>query len=296
MMDAVNYKNGRKNQWRRTAWNEIAKHVKNKRDAVVLYLPGSTDLDRPEAIRRGFKPANLIAVERDRAVARKLRAQGVTTIVGSLNAVLASWPPDREVAVVVADLQSGYTFDVEVLSTLCTVHPALGNCCLLLNMQRGRDPLFVSEAADKINSADEAVELAVNEALEFTKEALQDYPAGFAERLMESRKARVREEHEMSFPWFDRKSRAMVAQHLFQLMGDSTVIRQLPPYRSSDKSPIFDSFIASWEDTAGWRQRIWAERPPGSWSKAHETCKSGVTAALAIRTRRLRGELQPRSM
>lgn len=84
MIDAVEYKNGPKNQWRRTLWNAIADATPDRRNELVLYLPGSKDLDRPEAVRRGFLPANMIAVERSPAVASELRQRGVTVIQSDL--------------------------------------------------------------------------------------------------------------------------------------------------------------------------------------------------------------------
>lgn len=148
ILDAVLYRNGQKNNWRRSAWNAIDDLVRGpKRDKIVLYLPGSTDLDRPEALRRGYKDANLIAVERDPAVAKVLRAKGVTTIIGDLLTVMQSWPGNLPVGVVIADFQSGldaYTGRVvrEYLS-----HPAFDGGVLLTNSQRGRDNVdaFVSE-------------------------------------------------------------------------------------------------------------------------------------------------------
>lgn len=141
MLDATDYKNGQKNNWRRRAWNHIASLA--DKDAVVLYLPGERDLDRKEAVQRGFKDNNLIAVERDKSVAATLRKQGVNTINSDLLTVLQNWPNHTPIGVVIADLQCGFDPAVFDLVKAFALHPALYETTFLVNLQRGRDTLFV---------------------------------------------------------------------------------------------------------------------------------------------------------
>ena len=144
VLDAICYKNGNKNQWRRTAWNLLTEKTKDRANAVVLYLPGSTDLDRPEALRRGFKFNNLIAVERDAKVAAVLRQRGVPTIQGDLMSVLKERKLPR-VDIVIADLVSG--FDTTAGNLIGAWLLAYPDATFLINVQRGHDKF----GADLIN-------------------------------------------------------------------------------------------------------------------------------------------------
>lgn len=59
-----NYNFDEKNKWRIWNWNRIRERLTCKpRDALVLYLAGPQDLDRAVAMRKGFDPLNMIAVE-----------------------------------------------------------------------------------------------------------------------------------------------------------------------------------------------------------------------------------------
>jgi hypothetical protein len=104
---AKDYDFGRKNGWRRWAWNRIAERLPvPAREAVVLYLAAPSDLDRIEAVRRGVRPDNLIAIERDKSALQSLRRRGVLCIDGELVDVLNSWTR-LEVHAVVADMCGG---------------------------------------------------------------------------------------------------------------------------------------------------------------------------------------------
>jgi hypothetical protein len=73
----MNYKFGTKANWRRWQWNRIVERLAVPvRDAVVVYLAGPEDLDRPVALSKGFRPDNLIAVDRDGDVVKQLRMNG----------------------------------------------------------------------------------------------------------------------------------------------------------------------------------------------------------------------------
>ena len=78
-MNQINYKNGRKNNWRRTVFNQVSARV-SARDAIVVYLPGPQDLDRQVLCEKGFSPNNLIAVDKDRNVVASLRSKNKVAI------------------------------------------------------------------------------------------------------------------------------------------------------------------------------------------------------------------------
>ena len=133
------YKNGQKNNWRRTVWNEIADRVENRRDAVVVYWPGPRDLDRPEAIRRGFRASNLIGIDTDETIVQARRAAGAIMIHGDLQSVVGSWPATRPIAVIAADLCSCLSFNVTALLGIIRWQPAAAGGVIALNLQRGRE-------------------------------------------------------------------------------------------------------------------------------------------------------------
>lgn len=137
----MNYKFGAKNQWRRRLWSQIADVTKNRKDAVVLYLAGPQDLDREVAVRHGFSPANLIAVDADRAVVAALRKRGSTAIYGRLDDVMANWPADWPVSVVLADFVSGLHFHVLRSILIWSFAPQFKSGVMAVNLQRGRDEI-----------------------------------------------------------------------------------------------------------------------------------------------------------
>lgn len=134
-----NYKFGRKNNWRRTVWNEIARRTNNKRNSRILYLAGEQNLDAEVAEQKGFDRRNMIAVEMDAERMKKLRQSGVTVIHENLIEVLNSWPNNHKVDVIVADFCFGFNSDAYELYDMLQ-NPALVDSVLLVNFQRGRDP------------------------------------------------------------------------------------------------------------------------------------------------------------
>lgn len=138
MIGIENYKFGRKNNWRRTVWNEICRRTKNKKNARILYLAGEQDLDREVAKQKGFDVRNMIAIEMDSSRAQKLRTKGVTTICADLLDVLYCWPPKHKVDVVVADFCFGFEMKcIDLYDSL--YNPALNQAACVVNFQRGRD-------------------------------------------------------------------------------------------------------------------------------------------------------------
>ena len=131
-----NYKTGRKNNWRRTVWNEIARRVLSRWNAIVLYLAGEQDLDRPVALSKGFKANNMIAVDLRKEVVDKLRREGKLAIHGSLHAVVATLEAD----VILADMCCGLREPVIslMLTTLFYGRTKPG-AVIVFNIQRGRE-------------------------------------------------------------------------------------------------------------------------------------------------------------
>lgn len=153
MLDSVDYRARRaRNDIRRSWWNRVAEALPNKRDALVLYLPGEMDLDRKEAVDRGFSDWNLIAVEANRKVASKLRLQGRTVIHGRLADVMEAWPAQHPVAYVAADLQCGWGNEVERILNAYMSLQAFNGAVLLVNLQRGRDSTEVAGVVRDLTS------------------------------------------------------------------------------------------------------------------------------------------------
>lgn len=277
MIDAVAYKNGQKNHWRRTAWNMVADMTQNRREAIVLYLPGSTDLDAPEACRRGFRSQNLIAIERNSRVADRLRSEGRTCVVANLLEVIAAWPDHTKVAVLIADLQCGLTEEIFDLLCLWGMRPALSGSTLLLNMQRGRETGFMfnlSKASsvrkftgiwpDHVASHPVTEHRAANAFMTFAA-LVSVGPGGGVE---EQRRAYEYfwKFHRITFP---------------------------PSYRSTTRSPYMDSAVAKCTLPCN-PPTVPSEIPDGVFKdKLREReVRRMIAAALAIRTMRLRGDLR----
>jgi hypothetical protein len=151
------YAAGQKRNWRRRCWNEIAKRVPNKKDALVLYLSASDDSDRPVAVSKGFNPNNLLAVDIDMAVVKKIRAEGKVAIHGNLMDILAAWPHDRPVGVVFADMMSGFSQEVMTMLGALMYSPAFkDNTVVAFNLLRGREGAGAMEliAEQKLRSPD----------------------------------------------------------------------------------------------------------------------------------------------
>jgi hypothetical protein len=54
----MDYRFGRKNNWRRTVWNELIRRVINP-DGIVLYLGGRENYDRELLLSKGIKDWNI---------------------------------------------------------------------------------------------------------------------------------------------------------------------------------------------------------------------------------------------
>jgi len=137
---AMNYDFGAKRHWRRSLWNCIGDRVQTeKRNALVLYLAGEMDEDRPVAIAKGFRGENLIAIERKKNLAMELRRRGTLTLVGDAFSHAFAWNPERHIDVCVLDLCNGLSQPIaESIETMLKL-PHFANSVIAVNMIRGRD-------------------------------------------------------------------------------------------------------------------------------------------------------------
>lgn len=143
MIGLENYKTATKNNWRKQCWNEIARRVSNKKNAVVLYLAAEQDLDRGEAIRRGFRAENLIAVDLRQTVVDSLRSRGKVAIQGRIEHVACAW---HDVDVVYADFCCGFTREAMRAVEMLNLFPFVkDDCVFLFNFQRGRESKAAGE-------------------------------------------------------------------------------------------------------------------------------------------------------
>ena len=130
-----------KRHWRRWAWNRISERVTRRADGFVLYLAGDGDYERLCAVTKGFPVWNMLAIEREPTTVSLLRKMGRPVIHGELTRVLASWPVDRPVAVVSADLCSGLEASILVcFADVVRNNPSFNDTVFMVNMLRGRDP------------------------------------------------------------------------------------------------------------------------------------------------------------
>lgn len=109
------------------------------REAVVLYLPGPMDLDRAEALRRGFSSLNLIGVERNDDLATSLRKRGVLCIHGNLLQTARAMCRNHRVDVIYGDFVSGLERKTLLGIVNLLTFPNLRDTVFVFNFQRGRD-------------------------------------------------------------------------------------------------------------------------------------------------------------
>lgn len=146
------YKFGTKNNWRRWQWNRIVERLtKPARESIVLYLAGKDDLDRREALRRGFRSENLIAIDNNLEIVKNLRSKGVVAIHGDLIDIIANWSGDPRIDVIVADFCGGLTKKCGsgLIREMAYSKGLAMRTVLSVNMLRGRDgdlPKYIKNA------------------------------------------------------------------------------------------------------------------------------------------------------
>lgn len=270
-MDAVNYKNGQKNTWRRQVWNRVSEVIDSRKSAIILYLPGEMDLDVFIAQRHGFHRNNMIAVESNREVVKKLRENKRTVIHGDLLSVMANWPATKPVSLVLADLQCGFTESAMAIFSIWRGLQAFTGSVLMMNMQRGRerpnDGAYMSMQIGVINNPQWEKEDAVNRAKNLLFGALTSIATTAGLSSMS--------EASMYVGW-----------------------RLLPSYKSTPKSPYFDSFLIKdrgipnrLPSVAEFLKSIVVDGLTDGTIKESPEMRRKISAALALRTMRREGAL-----
>lgn len=139
-----NYKFGTKNNWRRAVWNEIDKRLRETgrrpKDAIVLYLAGEQDLDRKVMLEHGFRPDNLLIIERDKDVAKKLRKEGKIVICADIRNALLAWGDNHpRVQILYADYCCGLEPKTLIIEKALIGKPSFNTSIAMINFLRGRD-------------------------------------------------------------------------------------------------------------------------------------------------------------
>lgn len=140
MTGISNYQFGAKNNWRNWQWNRIKEKIRKPvGECIALYLSGSQDLDRRVAVRKGFSPDNLIAVDNDIRVVRELRANGKLAIHGDIEEVVASFPSGVNIDVLVADYCGVLNRNTFLVRGQSLFHaPSIFGSVIAVNLYRAR--------------------------------------------------------------------------------------------------------------------------------------------------------------
>jgi hypothetical protein len=134
------YQFGTKNNWRKWLWNRISERLNvPAQKAVVLYMGAAEDLDRTEALRRGFKNLNLIHVDRDPTVTGLIRRRGGLAVTGDFFEVVRCWPAGHSVDVVVGDFCNGLTLANFIGVTTLPLWRQCRESVFSFNLLRGRE-------------------------------------------------------------------------------------------------------------------------------------------------------------
>lgn len=144
--------NGTKETWRGWQWNRVCDRIPKceRRDAVVLYLPGPEDRDRSSLINKGFSNHNLIAVDKSPQAVEGVRRGGGVAICENISDVVKAWPPSRRLDCISADLLGGFT-DSSFKLWLAMILRGRPVVCAM-NMMRGRDALGGAVSKSKYQS------------------------------------------------------------------------------------------------------------------------------------------------
>jgi hypothetical protein len=135
------YKFGTKNNWRKWLWNRITERLHVPvRNALVLYMGAAEDLDRAEALRRGFTNTNLIHVDRDAKVTAAVRRAGGLGVTGDFFEVVRCWPQRHSIDVVLGDFCNGLTANNWTGVVQLPLWRQCRESVFAFNLLRGRDP------------------------------------------------------------------------------------------------------------------------------------------------------------
>lgn len=138
------YKFGQKNNWRRWAWNEATKRLKESgkspREAIVVYLAGPQDIDRKIANEKGYDNRNLIAIDNDKNVVKSIRNKKCLAFHGGLSLFLRSWTIEPQIDIIIADFCCGITvMAIDFMDCLGNMIVNKNKVIIIANFLRGRD-------------------------------------------------------------------------------------------------------------------------------------------------------------
>lgn len=270
-IDAIDYDNGQKNNWRRMVWNRIAEHSMNRYESVILYLPGENNYDLEEARARNFKQHCLIAVERNAAIVERLRNQGQLVVHSDLKTVMRSWPGRVPVSAVIADLQCPLgPYPVDVIGAW-GLYRAFHKSMLILNLQRGREHATARPAIEQMADRLDGDKHRVNQAM---------YQYCLSGALGDEGNDITRNGHtyRVKIADFEKASAAM------EWMAGSYRICRTGSYKSSSSAPVMDWGIVKHTSVA---ERYFRERPGPDRPFADSDCVRQIAAVIAHRTMRM---------
>lgn len=271
-IDAVDYDNGQKNNWRRMVWNRIAEHATNRYDSVILYLPGENNYDYHEAVARNFKPHCLVAVERDRRIVSNLRDAGQLTIHSDLWSVMKSWPARVPVAAVIADLQCPLgPYPVRVVGAW-SLFAAFNKSLLVLNLQRGREHASAKPLLEDMKQILDGDKHRVHQVMyQHCMSTACSSRENEVEMLGHCAKVEI-------------SDKAEAARVMAWMVGSYRITRS-GSYRSSDRAPLMDWGIVKHSSIAN---AFYKHSPGPDRPLADEDTTRQVAAVLAHRTMRMR--------
>lgn len=281
MKGIENYNFEDKNRWRIMMWARAAGRVKrmcDTSDCLVLYLAGEQDLDRKIAVRKGFRPANLIAVDATKPVVRALRRTGVNAICGELVSVLASWTHSDVPRLIYGDFCSGLEptpyrlghalFELDDKDMKVGEIPRGYGFVVMFNFQRGRDA-WSNDIRDEIGVA-----IRDNWAAQYmaARLGLDRYPAHRGRQFIFSQ-------------WFALATRKWregeMNNEQAQRMGDAMLYGMNPEFMTYKSGVMMDSVLFYYSAVVG----IY---PGGAvWECYSEKLNRQIAACMAYRTRRL---------
>jgi hypothetical protein len=135
-----------KKDWRGWQWNRVSERLPTigVDQAIGLYLCGPEDIDRRIAMKKGFDPLNLIAVDLDAANVERVRSAGGLAIQAELSEVVLAWPLHTRLNFVCADFCGGLDGNAQRLLVAMSQmqgqsHTRSIGCVISCNLQRGRD-------------------------------------------------------------------------------------------------------------------------------------------------------------
>jgi hypothetical protein len=136
----MNYDFGPKRHWRRWVWNRIAEMTPSRRDALVAYLPGARDFDKPIATALGFRANNMIGLERDKDALGQARSCGAL-VVGAdfFDGVDALCMRGSSIDVVFGDFCGGFSHRLIGTTAGWTSLGEFTTAVFAFNMLRGRE-------------------------------------------------------------------------------------------------------------------------------------------------------------